>query len=288
MTKKIIREVMMNKIKGFFFCKVLFFGAVIFSFSAFAGDGHDHGNSAFENSGMPADEFELSSTQINNLKLSFEPAQVYTFYETVKAPMILDTMHDSRPLAHGFIYEGTDIMKVRTGQEVSFTLDALPDQTFRGRIVRAEEMLDPQTRLYSVYADIPAGVPQKGQGLKGEMEIKIMQEEQAIGVPETAVQGEFGEYYVFIRHGSHFERRPVVIGNKTAGMVKVIGVHEGEEVVTTGSYQLRYAQGKSVKDGAHDEDVEDIENAEHANDAHPANDIAHVENVSDNTATAGE
>ncbi len=276
----------MMKLKNDFFFKAAFFGAAMMALSlpAFAHDGHDHGNSAFENTQAPADEFELSATQIRNLGLRTEKAGIYTFYETVNAPMILDTMHNSRPLAHGFIYEGADIMKVRAGQEVSFTLDALPGKTFSGRIVRAEEMLDPQTRLYSVYADVSAGVPANGQGLKGEMEIKTTPEEQAVGVPETAVQGEFGDYYVFIRHGNHFERRPVIIGHKTAGMVETIGVHEGEEAVTSGSYQLRYAQGKPVDGKAHDRASED---ERHAGDVHPAHDgEAHAADASGNTAPA--
>ncbi len=223
------------------------------SFSAQAGDGHDHGNSAFENQQLNVKEFELSATQIHNLQLQTAFVQPFVFYDTITVPMVVDTMHDAAPLIHGFIYEGQDIMKIRKGQSVAFTLDIMPNKEFQGKIVRLEDMIDPQSRLYSVYAATEEVFPRNSQGLKGEMTIKITPEEKALGIPITAVQGEFGGYFVFVRHGQHFERREVFVGHKTGNMIEVDGVREGEEVVTLGSHQLRYAAVKPL--AAHEHSV---------------------------------
>ncbi len=211
-------------------------------------DGHNHGNTAFENQQTATVEFTLSPHQIKNLQLRSAPVQIYDFYQTIEIPVILDTMHNDKPLVHGFIYEGQDILKVKKGQNVTFILDAFPKQYFNGKIVRVDKMLDPQTRLYSVYADSQTALPQNSQGLKGSMTIKTTPLEKALGINAQAVQGGFGTYFVFIDHGDHFEKREVSIGHKNGNIIEISGVKEGEKIITRGAYQLRYAQGTPFKE----------------------------------------
>lgn len=227
------------------------FAALSLITSAVAHEGHDHGNSAFENRQSVAKEFELTETQIYNLHLRTAVVRPFDFYETVKIPMIVDTMHNEHPLAHGFVYEGGEIMKIKKGQTVTFTLDVMPGKMFHGKIIRVEDMIDPQSRLYSVYASTDEDFPQNSQGLKGDMTVRTTPTEKALGIPATALQGEFGDYFVFVKHGRHFERREVFVGHKTGDMVEVGGLQEGETVVTAGSYQLRYASGKPIEEHEH-------------------------------------
>ncbi len=227
---------------------IIFSGLLTLSMisAAWAGDGHNHGNSAFEENQNSLQSFSLTETQIHNLGLQTATVRPFEFYETIIIPMIIDTMHDQNSLAHGFVYESSDIMKIKKGQEVSFTLDVMPGKKFSGKIVRTEEMIDPQSRLYSVYASSNLNFPSNAQGLKGEMSIKISPKKKALAVPVSALQGEFGDYFVFVQHNQHFERVDVRVGQKTDDMVEVEGLQEGETVVTLGSYQLRYVSGKSV------------------------------------------
>lgn len=227
------------------------FAALSLITSVLAHEGHDHGNSAFDNRQTAAKEFELTETQIHNLQLQTAVVRPFEFYETIKIPMIVDTMHNKHSLAHGFVYEGGEMMKIKKGQAVTFKLDVMPEKEFRGRIVRIEDMIDPQSRLYSVYASTDEDFPQNSQGLKGDMTIRITPVEKALGVPLAALQGEFGGYFVFVKHGQHFERREVVIGHTTGDMVEVAGVQAGETVVTAGSYQLRYASGNPIEEHIH-------------------------------------
>ncbi len=227
------------------------FAALSLVTSAFAHEGHDHGNSAFENTQAVAREFELTTTQIQNLQLQTAVVRPFEFYETIEIPMIADIVHNAHPLAHGFVYEGGEIMKIKKGQKVTFKLDVMPEKEFQGKIVSLEEMIDPQSRLYSVYASTDEDFPQNSQGLKGNMSIKITPTETALGIPVTALQGEFGDYFVFVNHGRHFERREVVVGHRTGDMVEVSGLQEGETVVTVGSYQLRYVSGRPVEEHEH-------------------------------------
>ena len=99
----------------------------------------------------------------------------------------------------------------------------------------------------------PIQVADENGNLLVDYTVKITPEEKALGIPITAVQGEFGGYFVFVRHGQHFERREVFVGHKTGNMIEVDGVREGEEVVTLGSHQLRYAAVKPL--AAHEHSV---------------------------------
>nr|QIM10336.1 hypothetical protein PlAlph_0900 [uncultured Alphaproteobacteria bacterium] len=235
---------------------------------ALAHEGHDHGNSAFESHQTAVKEFELTEAQIHNLQLQTAVVHPFEFYKTIKIPMIVDTMHNKHSLAHGFVYEGSKIMKIKKGQTVTFKLDIMPQKEFQGKIVSIEDMIDPQSRLYSVYAVTDDDFPQNSQGLKGDMTIRIKPIEKKLGIPAAALQGEFGDYFVFVKHGPHFERREVIIGHKTGDMVEVVGVKEGETVVTTGSYQLRYASGRPIEE--HEHTPEEKEHAHALNDKHLA------------------
>lgn len=236
--------------------------------SALAHEGHDHGNSAFENRQPVAKEFELTETQIHNLRLQTAIVRPFEFYETIEIPMIIDTMHNKHSLAHGFVYEGGEIMKIKKGQKVTFKLDIMPEKEFQGSIVRIEDMIDPQSRLYSVYASTDKDFPQNCQGLKGNMTIRTTPVEMALGIPSAALQGEFGSYFVFVKHGRHFERREVFVGHRTGDMVEVVGVQEGETIVTFGSYQLRYATGRPLE--AHEHSPAETEHDHAPEDRHLA------------------
>lgn len=232
-----------------------------------AGDGHNHGNSAFEGNQYGMKEFSLTETQIHNLRLQTTSVEPFEFYETITIPMVVDAMHDKNSLAHGFVYEGAEIMKIKKGQDASFVLDVMPEEIFYGKIIRVEEMIDPQSRLYSVYASTNRDFPSNTHGLKGEMSIKVTPKKKALGIPVSALQGEFGDYFVFVKHNEHFERKDVIIGQKTDGMVEVVGLNRGDVVVTRGSYQLRYASGKALDD--HGETQEEKEHKHTNDEKHP-------------------
>lgn len=219
---------------------------------SFAGPGHDHGNGAFEKKSANCPLFSLTKQQIKNLKLETVAAETMDFSEILSVPMMLNAMDDGKTFAQGFLLEGSEILKVKSGQKVTFRLDALPDRTLHGTIARIDGMIDPLTRLYSVYARIETPIPENGQGLKGEMSVQIAPAVKAVGIPVQAVQGEFGDFYVFLKEETHFEKRAVVTGLKSGNWMEIReGIKPGDEIVTTGAYQLRYATGTPV---THDED----------------------------------
>jgi hypothetical protein len=66
----------------------------------------------------------------------------------------------------------------------------------------------------------------------------------ALAIPKTAVLGEAGSFYAFVRDEDRlelFERRPLVLGVSNDRFVEVIeGLYPGELVVSEGNYSLQY------------------------------------------------
>ena len=222
--------------------------AIFIGLLVYAGPGHDHGDGSFENNSGVWNEIELSEHQIKNLRMNTALVKHHNFYETIRVPMILNNVYGSQATAQGFLLEGSDIFKVKTGLRVTVKLDIMPDRILSGRISQIDGMIDPRTRLYSIYAAIQTPVPSNGLGLKGEMIVQTTPRNSALGVPIEALQGEFGGYFVFIKCGNRFERRQVVVGHRMGDIIEIKeGLERGEEVVTTGAYQLRFATGTTIE-----------------------------------------
>lgn len=72
--------------------------------------------------------------------------------------------------------------------------------------------------------------------------------EQALTVPVSALIEEQGLYFVFIRvHDEAYKKQEVKIGANDGEKVQVLaGLHEGDEVVTNGAYQIKLASASNA------------------------------------------
>ena len=84
-------------------------------------------------------------------------------------------------------------------------------------------------------------------GLFVSAEIKVGDGDDALFLPEQAVQRQGGELIVFVEEEpGHFERREVEVGQANMGFVRVKeGVKEGESVVIKGAFVLTSELAKS-------------------------------------------
>lgn len=239
-------------------------GVLLISLAVMAGDGHNHGDDAFAaSSGGSASHFDLTPIDQSNLDLKTDKVAMRPFYKTLSVPMSLQrhSFGGGTLEAQGFFMDGMDFSGVNVGQPVKITLDSMPDKTIRGTIAHMDNAMDPKTRLYTVCANVPA--PHNWQGLKGEMVIYTAPQKDVLSVPLSAVQGEFGQYFVFEIKETHVEKRAVALGQKFGEYIEVLeGIAEGETVVTTGSYQLQYMAGSPQKDAVHPEEDSHVQHAD--------------------------
>lgn len=249
-----------------------------------SGDGHNHGDEGFATQNTTADSFDLTLIQIQNLGLKSQSIQKHLFFETVTAPAVLKypSFESKEIQAQGFIQEGAEFGTLTINQKVILTLDAYPNRSFEGTITRIEPLMDSKSRLYTFWATL-SNLPRQSSGLKGILTIQTGASEEAIGVPQNAVNGTFGDLFVFVKKDTHFEKRPVLKGHTMGNLVEIAaGLKGTEEVVTTGSYQLQYVSGvethtEESSTHIHDETKEkDIHLQE--DETHPSTPHAHEEN----------
>ena len=73
-------------------------------------------------------------------------------------------------------------------------------------------------------------------------------------VPASALVDDEGVKVVYVKEGNRYERRPVSVGSVTYQWAEILsGIEEGEQVVTSGAYQLRNMQ-KGGGEGGEDHD----------------------------------
>jgi len=97
----------------------------------------------------------------------------------------------------------------------------------------------------------PAGLLKIGQIV--QMDIYTSEETAAVAVPEKSIIDEDYARYVYVqRGGESFEKRAVVTGARSGGLVEIIsGLAAGERVVTRGAYSVKLASSKRETGGAH-------------------------------------
>lgn len=132
-----------------------------------------------------------------------------------------------------------DLPRIRTGQRVAITADAVPNRTFDGTVSYIGGGVDAETRAVRVRTV----VPNPGEVLKPNMFVRALIAAgagSAVTVPVEALQEQGGEQVVFIQESEDAYRRRVVKVGPNLGNQVVIesGVKPGAKVVTRGAYQL--------------------------------------------------
>lgn len=159
------------------------------------------------------------------------------------AGAVLMTIVDNRTvLATANIYE-KDLSQVSPGQRVRITVASLPDQIFEGQITTVGSVVDGDTRVVPVQAELDNAQGTLKPGMFAALEVLTESTVEAVmAIPQAAVVEASGQTLVFVRNGNAFEPVDVTLGRTAGDQVEVLsGLFEGDEVVTQRANQL-YAQ----------------------------------------------
>ncbi|BAY09690.1 efflux RND transporter periplasmic adaptor subunit [Calothrix sp. NIES-2098] len=155
---------------------------------------------------------------------------------------LMTIVNDSRVFATANIYE-KDLNKVRNGQRVSVKVAAVPNRTFTARITRIGSVVEGETRVVPVQAELenPGGLLKPG--MFAELEVLTDQTSSAIlAIPSAAVVEANGKKQVYIQNSSAYQPVEVTLGQTSGDMVEIkTGLFEGDLIVTQRAPQL-YAQ----------------------------------------------
>jgi membrane fusion protein, heavy metal efflux system len=155
---------------------------------------------------------------------------------------LMTIVNDSSVFATANIYE-KDLRQVKTGQRVSVKVAAVPNRTFTGRITRIGSVVEGETRVVPVQAELENSGGLLKPGMFAELEVLTAQTSSAIlAIPSGAVVEANGKKQVYLQNGNAYQPVEVTLGETSGDMVEVkTGLFEGDLIVTQRAPQL-YAQ----------------------------------------------
>ncbi len=155
---------------------------------------------------------------------------------------LMTIVNDSRVFATANIYE-KDLDKVKTGQRAIAKVASLPNRTFSGQIAVIGSVVEGETRVMPVKAELDNPDGALKPGMFAELEVLTDRTATAIlAIPSSAVVDANGKKLVYVQNGNAFQAVEVTLGQTSGDMVEVkTGLFEGDLVVTQRAPQL-YAQ----------------------------------------------
>lgn len=167
--------------------------------------------------------------------------------ESVKGEDPVFTVVDPRTLELKGQVGAVDAAKVRVGQSVTFTVDAMPGQQFKGSVSRVDPVASASTRQVGVYVRLPNGNGKVVAGQFAHGRIRTGSAAKTVVVPVNALRSAEKDPYVLVVEGAVIHRRPVTAGsrNEEAGVLAITsGLKAGERVVITAGVEV--ADGTKV------------------------------------------
>ena len=128
---------------------------------------------------------------------------------------------------------------IRIDQDIVIYIDAFPNESLSGKIIRTSPSIDIQTRTLSIEALIPNPKSSLKSGFFAKAVIVMKEEKDIPFIPEASVYSFAGINKVYVIAEGMARERSVKTGMRDAGMVEITnGLKPGEIVATTGLDQL--------------------------------------------------
>ena len=128
---------------------------------------------------------------------------------------------------------------IETGREMVVRVDAFPQETFAGRIVRIAPAVNLKSRAFAVEGEIPNTDGRLKPGTFARVQITTDRVERAVTIPVAAVQSRYGTNRVFTVENGQLVGREVVLGDRLGDRVEVSnGLSAGTKIVAGEVEQL--------------------------------------------------
>jgi membrane fusion protein, multidrug efflux system len=129
---------------------------------------------------------------------------------------------------------------VKVGQPVSVTVDALPGETFSGKVYAMEPVVDLASRGALVRARMANPGGRLKPGMFARVSANLGSRPNAVVVPEQAVLPKGGQAYIYRVENGKAMLTPVQLGRRNPGQVEVVsGLMAGDTIVVDGLLKLK-------------------------------------------------
>lgn len=163
----------------------------------------------------------------------------------MSAPLF--TVEQIKPVKLLVAVSESDYSKVKKGDSVEITADAVPGKTFYGKVTRIYPTVDPATRTVTVEVQVANNYSTLRPGMFTRVKLNFGTNRSVV-VPDVAVvkQQGSGERFIYVLNDDGtVTYQPVVLGRRLGAEYEVLdGIKDGAKVVTGG--QLRLKDGVKV------------------------------------------
>lgn len=158
----------------------------------------------------------------------------------VKEGADLINLEDLRTVKVDFRLPEAYLTRLRTGQAIDISTDALPGERFEGVVDAVDPQIDQTGRAVQVRARLANPKARLKPGMFARVRLAFGETREALAVPEEAVVPFGGDAYVFKVADGKAQRVRIQTGSRRAGRVEIAeGLAAGDVVVTAGQLKLR-------------------------------------------------
>ncbi len=147
----------------------------------------------------------------------------------------------SEVLVRGLAYEDMAQSGFVIGQKVIVTTPSLSGEVFEGTVHHVDATLQAGSRVREIDSVVSNPDGKLLANMQAMLSVKTSEQKTALVVPQRAILGDIGNYFLYVQEGDHFYRRDLTLGQKFGAMREIIdGVLPDEQVVILGNYQLQF------------------------------------------------
>ena len=214
--------------------------------------------SLYEEGGLSQSDYDAIQLQYNVLKTQVDnllenttlrspingvvSARNYDVGDMYAMSMPLFTVEQIVPVKLLIGVSETDYSKVKKGDSVTVTADAIPDKTFYGKINRIYPTVDPATRTFTVEVKIDNSYRTLRPGMFARATVNFGSNNNVV-IPDVAVvkQQGSGERFVYVLNEDNtVTYKKVVLGRRMGAEYEVLeGLQDGDKIVIGGQIRLK-------------------------------------------------
>lgn len=157
-----------------------------------------------------------------------------TVVQGLSAAQTLLVIADMAKMQVKAMVDETDIGKVKTGQTVSFTVDAYSDKTFSGKVRQISKSATTSSNVvyYYVYVDVDSPQDLLYPTMTARVTLHVGESKNVLVVPLSAVKEEKGQKFVQVMVANQAKNAPVKVGLSDDENIEITsGLNEGDNVV---------------------------------------------------------
>jgi membrane fusion protein (multidrug efflux system) len=156
-------------------------------------------------------------------------------------------LEDLDPLKADFRIPDTYVGRIKTGGAVQVSVDAMPDNHFKGTVYAIDPRIDATTRTLVVRARIPNGEGRLRPGMFARVSVVLAKRPNAILIPEQAILPMGNDKFVYRIVDGKAVLTKVTIGQRRTGEVEIVtGLGAGDTVITGGQSKPMIFDGAPV------------------------------------------